>query len=88
MSVTVFVSNLRLLGSFLLVYFGCSSFFSSCVRWKTKSNPSPWTWNWSLTKTFIVHIRHMRLSLLLGLIKMHILYGVQRNMDGPSAGKS
>ena len=49
MSVLVFVSNLRLLGFFLLVYFGegCSS--SSCDRGKTKSTPSPWTWNWSLT---------------------------------------
>ena len=48
--VLVYVSNLRLLGCFILVYFGegCSS---SCERGKTKSTPSPrlWTLDWSLT---------------------------------------
>ena len=54
MKVLVYVSNLRLLGCFILVYFGggssCCS--SSCSdRGKTKSTPSPrlWTLDWSLT---------------------------------------
>ena len=53
--VLVYVSNLRLLGYFILVYFGEGS--SSCDRGKTKSTPSPWTWNWSLTK-----IKNLRFS--------------------------
>ena len=53
--VLVYVSNLRLLGCFILVYFGggSSSCSSSCSdRGKTKSTPSPrlWTLDWSLTK--------------------------------------
>ena len=52
-SVPVFVPNLRLLGYFLLVFFGggCSSCSCccSCDRGKSKSTPSPWTWNWSFT---------------------------------------
>ena len=55
MKVLVYVSNLRLLGCFILVYFGggsCScSCCCSCDRGKTKSTPSPrlWTLDWSLT---------------------------------------
>ena len=50
--VLVYVSNLRLLGCFILVYFGGGSSCSCCSdRGKTKSTPSPrlWTLDWSLT---------------------------------------
>ena len=51
--ILVYVSNLRLLGCFILVYFGegsCSCSCSCSDRGKTKSTPSPWTWDWSLAK--------------------------------------
>ena len=41
MRVSVFVSNSRALGRFLLVYFGGGSSSCCCDRGKTKSTPSP-----------------------------------------------
>ena len=54
--VQVYASNLRLLGCFLLLYFG------GVVLLVLETTPSPkneaWTWNWSLTTILDRHETH------------------------------